>query len=299
MTTILFLLFLSTLIGGIGLTVIGVAAHKGVPAVAKILFALCVPLFLLFSSFTTVDAGSVGIVTKFGKVESIIGPGAHLVLPIVEAVHPMTTQTLVTKPNEDAASHDLQMVKTEITLAYHFDPAYEGYLYEHVADASDNSIERKVVTPAILEAIKSVTARYDAQELVAKRPEVRDGIEAFVKDRLLQYHIIAETVSITSFHFSDEYEKSIEAKVVSVQEAEQAKNILAKVQIEADQKVAAAKGEAEALRAQKEQITPELLQLRTIEMMKEKWDGALPVNYYGGQAPLPIVQTFGSKAAQK
>ena len=52
---------------------------------------------------------------------------------------------------------------------------------------------------------------------------------------------------------------------------------------------AQAKGEAEALKAQKEQITCELLQLRTIEMLKEKWDRHLPESYFGGSAPLPIV----------
>jgi regulator of protease activity HflC (stomatin/prohibitin superfamily) len=80
-------------------------------------------------------------------------------------------------------------------------------------------------------------------------------------------------------------------KQVAQQNAEKAANDLKRIQIEAQQKIAAAEGEAQALKSQKEQITPELLQLRTIEMMREKWDGKLPENYVstgGNNGALPM-----------
>jgi regulator of protease activity HflC (stomatin/prohibitin superfamily) len=159
--------------------------------------------------------------------------------------------------------------------------------------------EPRVITPAILEAIKSVTAQYDVQELVGKRPEVRDKIEAFVTSRLTSYHIVADTTSITDFKFSDQYEQSIEAKVVAQQRAEQAQNDLNRIKVEAQQKIAAAEGEAAALKAQKEQITDNLLALRTIEMLQSKWDGHLPENYYGGTAPLPMMDVLKARKGQK
>jgi prohibitin 2 len=113
-----------------------------------------------------------------------------------------------------------------------------------------------------------------------------------VKSRLLAKHIIPEDVSITNFKFSDQYEQSIEQKQVAEQNAEKAKNVLEQVKTEAQQKIAQAEGEAAALKAQKEQITPELLQLRMIEMLSQKWNGQLPENYYGGSAPLPIVEAL-------
>lgn len=212
----------------------------------------------------------------------------------------VSTKTLVVKPSEDASSLDLQQVHTEVTLAYHFDPDNIAYIYSKLIDSTPNAVETKVVNPAIYEAIKATTSKYKVQELVEKRSQVRDDIEQMVKERIAPYHIIAENVSITDFRFSSEFEKSIEAKQVAQQDAEKASNDLAHIKVEAEQKVAAAQGEAAALKAQKEQITPELLQLRMIEMMREKWDGALPVNYYGGQAPLPVVQSVqGTKAAKQ
>lgn len=253
---------------------------------------LAIPLFFVWLSVVTIDAGTIGVVTRNGDAVRTVDPGAHFLVPFIESNHPITTQTLIVKPDEDAASHDLQMVHTQVTLAYHFDPPFISYIYSHLADSSDNSVERKVVIPAILEAIKASTAQYDAQQLIAERPAVRDRIETFVAARLAPYHIIPETVSITDFHFSKDYEDAIEAKVTAQQSAEKAQNDLTRIKVEAQQKVAAAQGEADALRAQKEQITPELLELRTIEMLSQKWDGHLPESYYGGNAPLPIVDVL-------
>jgi prohibitin 2 len=251
-------------------------------------YGLAILFLFMMVSFTSVPTGTRAVVTRFGNVNRTLEPGAHLLLPFAEFTHEINVQTQTVKPSEHASSHDLQVVATEVTLAFHYDPNYAGYIYSQLAgDARDS-----VIVPSILEAIKSTTALYDAQALISERPKVRDGIEDFVKARLAPYHIVAETVSITDFNFSDEFNKSIEAKVTAQQHAEKAQNDLTRIQIEAQQQVAQAKGEAEALRAQREQITPELLQLRTIEMMKEKWDGRLPETYYGGTAPLPMMEVF-------
>jgi prohibitin 2 len=249
-------------------------------------------LLLLMLSYVEVDAGTIGVVKRQGNPVRQLSPGAHLIRPIVDVVVPVTVQTKIVKPSEDASSHDLQVVHTEVTLAYHVDP-------DHAIDvlvSLNDDAENRVITPAILEAIKATTARYDAQELISERQLVRDAIEDFVKARLAPYHIIAETTSITDFRFSEDYEKAIEAKVTASQLAEKAQNDLARIKIEADQKVAAAEGEAKALEAQKSQITPELIQLRTIEMLRDKWDGHMP-EVVSGSGSIPMLDLL--KAAGK
>lgn len=299
MGTILFLLAFGLLIGGIASTAAkSFAAEKF--AGLGLGLALVIPAFLIFLfavGFSPVDAGSVGVVTRMGAVSGTLPPGPHFVYPFIARVNPVSVKTLVVKPSEDAASHDLQMVHVEVTLAYHFDQTHITEIFTNLIDGGDNAVENKVINPAILESIKASTSQFDAQELVSNRAAVRDKIEAMVKERLAPYHIVAETTSITDFRFSKEYEDSIEQKVVAQQNAEKATNDLTRIKIEADQKVAAAQGEAQALKAQKEQITPELLQLRMIEMLQSKWDGRLPENYYGGSSPLPIVEAL--KGAKK
>lgn len=250
-------------------------------------------------SFTVVDAGQVGVVKRWGQPVRQINPGAHLLLPFAEEVSPVPVQTRVIKPNEDAASKDLQIVHTEITLAYHVDPAYATSILVQL----NNDAEGRVISPAILEAIKAVTARYDVQELISNRSQVRDGIEEFVRDRLAPYHIIAETTSITNFSFSQQYEQAIEAKVTAMQRAEQAQNELNKVKIDSQQqvalavadasaRVARAEAEAKELKLKREQLSPEIIQLRTIE----KWDGQLPQFIVGGGS-VPMLDVL--KAAEK
>ncbi len=73
------------------------------------------------------------------------------------------------------------------------------------------------------------------------------------------------------------FNKAIESKVTAEQQALQAKNVLTKVQFEAEQRIAQATAEAEAIKIQAESISKQggqsYVQLKAIE----KWDGKLPV----------------------
>lgn len=86
------------------------------------------------------------------------------------------------------------------------------------------------------------------------------------------------------------------------QNALKAENDLTRIKIEAEQKVAQAQAEAKALEVQKQQITPELLQLRTIEMMQQHWDGHLPEVYMGGGqggGALPMIDVLKAAGRTK
>lgn len=265
-------------------------AARGIP-----LFVAAGALFILWMSFTTVDAGYRGVVLRFGAVSGrTLQPGPHLIAPFIETVKPISVQVQVEKLDSQAASHDLQVVHTQVTLAYYQDPCCVTDIW---AKLNDDALDR-VVIPAIQEAIKAQTAQFDAEQLVAQRPAVRNGIEQYVRDRLTAHHIDVDAVSITDFNFSDEYNRAIEAKVTAQQNALKAENDLTRIKIEAEQKVTQADAEAKALEVQKQQITPELLQLRTIEMMQQHWDGHLPDVYIGGSGgALPMIDVL--KAAGK
>lgn len=297
MGTLLFLLFILAVVAGLAIQVY-LSLVESTQAKLVIVWRhswlyLVALIFLTLSlSYTEVDAGSVGVVKRFGRPVREAYPGLHFITPFVESLTTVAVQTRIVKPNEDASSLDLQIVHTEVTLAYHVDPEYATF----VLVSLNNDAEQRVINPAIYEAIKATTAKYDVQELIAQRPKVRDDIEEFVKNRIAPYHIVAETTSITDFRFSDQFEQAIEAKVTAQQHAEQASNDLQRIKIEADQKVATAEGEAKALAAQRMQITPELLQLRTIEMLHDKWDGKLP-QVIAGSGSIPMLDML--KAAGK
>src|SRR5579864_6112308 len=256
---------------------------------------LAAATLLALMSFVTVDAGYRGVVLRFGATTGrVLNPGLHFILPFVETSQSISVQVQIEKLDSKASSHDLQEVHTQVTLAYWQDPCCVSDIWSEL----NNDAVARVVVPAIQEAVKANTAHFDAEQLISNRPVVRDGIEGYVRQRLTAHHINVDAVSITDFNFSAEFNAAIEAKVTAAQNALKAENDLKRIQVEAQQKVTQAKAEAEALNVQRTQITPELLQLRTIEMMQAHWDGHLPDVYIGGaNGALPMIDVL--KAASK
>src|SRR4030042_340041 len=102
--------------------------------------------------------------------------------------------------------------------------------------------------------------------------------------------------------FSPEYEKAIEAKQVAQQQVETQRQVLFQREIEAQQKVATAKGEAESILvvaqgqskandALSRSISPILVEYKGIE----KWNGILP-QFTGGAVPFIDLGKMGGGA---
>ncbi len=133
--------------------------------------------------------------------------------------------------------------------------------------------------PVTQEVVKGITAKYTAQELISQREKVRSEIKELLKQRMIAYYIIVDDFSIINFKFSNQFEQAIESKQAADQLAQKAQRDLERIKIEAEQKIAQAKAEAESLRLQKENVTPQLIQLRKIEASIkaiDKWDGHMP-----------------------
>jgi regulator of protease activity HflC (stomatin/prohibitin superfamily) len=298
---LLLLLFVAFLILGVWrATAVTLSVHDGRKVQFNLssgtpFFLASALIFIFWLSFTTIDAGYRGVVLRFGALTGrALEPGPHMIIPVFETVKPISVQVQVEKLDSQAASHDLQVVHTQVTLAYYQDPCCVTDIW---AKLNDDALDR-VVIPAIQEAIKAQTAQFDAEQLIAQRTVVRSGIEQYVRDRLIPHHIDIDAVSITDFNFSEDFNRAIEAKVTAQQNALKAQNDLNRIKIEAEQKITQAGAEAKALELQKLQITPELLQLRTIEMMQQHWDGHLPGVYMAGQGgALPMIDVL--KAAGK
>ena len=67
---------------------------------------------------------------------------------------------------------------------------------------------------------------------------------------------------------------------------------LLRIQVEAEQRIASARAEAEALRLQRQEVTPLLLELRRAENERAaigKWNGQLPTTTVGSGA-MPFIK---------
>lgn len=132
--------------------------------------------------------------------------------------------------------------------------------------------------------MKAATANKTAEEIITKRNDLKQEIDNNLKDRLANYSILIDDVSLVDFTFSPEFSKAIESKQIAEQEAKQAEFIALKASKEAVGEVNRARGQAEAQRLQRQTLTKELLQKQAIE----KWDGRFPT-VMSGNGALPLI----------
>ena len=249
-----------------------------------VLILLGVAIFF-FKPWVQVGAGERGVVQNFGAVQDIVlNEGIHLRVPIMQEVILMDVKIQKAITDAAAASSDLQDVDLSVALNYHIIPDKANVVYQTIGIA----FKERIIDPAIQEVMKAVTARYTAEELITKRPAVSSQMQEALSERLLKSNIAVDAFSIVSFSFSQTFTDAIEAKQTAEQNALKARRDLDRVKVEAEQTIVAAKAEAEALRLQKESISPDLIELRRIEAnLKaiEKWNGILPSVTGAGAVP--------------
>jgi regulator of protease activity HflC (stomatin/prohibitin superfamily) len=235
-------------------------------------------LIVLLDSFGTVNAGERGIRTRFGAVTGVVEQGFYVKLPFIESVRTMSVQVQKEQVEADAASSDLQTVKSQIALNFHLDPARVGDIYQNIGVGYKDT----VIAPALQESMKDTTAKFTAEQLITNREAVRTTMKQTLSDKLIGRGIIVDDMNIVNFDFSVAFNQAIESKVTAEQNALAAKNKLQQVQFEAQQAQAEATGKAQAItiEAQALRDNPQVLELRALE----KWNGVLP-QYTGGAIP--------------
>jgi regulator of protease activity HflC (stomatin/prohibitin superfamily) len=231
------------------------------------LTAVVVPLALasIFGSFAIVKSGYIGVVTTAGKVTGEMQPGIHTKWPFIQHVTKMNVQVQKDQTAATAATNDLQDVTSTVALNYHLDHDQVDNVFVNLSDQYAD----RIIAPTIQEAVKSVSAKYSASELLTKRASVADDITHILITRLQPRGIVVDQLSIVDFRFSREFTASIESKQVAQQNAERAEFTLQQAQ-----------KDAQAQEVVKASLTPEILQQQAIA----KWNGVLPL--YVGQGSI-------------
>lgn len=250
------------------------------------------------SSVVIVPAGHRAVV--FSKVSGInqvpLEEGFHLIMPVVSNAVLFDVRIQKVEFEATASSKDLQDVATKVAINFEPEVLAMSSIYQTYGLAYVDN----VIHPAVQESVKSVTAKYTAEELITRREDVKKEVHAALTELMRPAHLKLVETYITNFSFSEGFTHAIEGKQIAEQEALKARRVLEQVKIEAEQKIASARAEAESLRLQKEQITDKMIQLRRVEaQMKaiEKWDGKMPGIMLGnGATPLVDLSKLTSKS---
>ncbi|MBR3837245.1 MAG: prohibitin family protein [Clostridia bacterium] len=237
--------------------------------VLAVLFAV----FILANSFVIVEAGHTGVVLTLGRVsDGVLQEGFHLKAPFVQEVVKINNRITKLEVNTEAFSKDLQTVSTTLAINYRVDAAKSYSIYKNIG----RDYESVLMTPAVNEVLKAITAQYTAEESVTNRAIISEGLISGLNEKLNGEGLYVTDVNILNFDFSDAFINAIEEKQVAQQQ-------LLKAETEKQTAITNAEAEAETIRikaeaeAEANQIVSQSLSDLIIENKKiEKWNGQLP-----------------------
>ena len=242
--------------------------------IAALVAAIAVlAVFVLANCFTVVEAGHTGVVVTLGKVnEGVLQEGLHVKAPFVQQVVKIDNRIVKLEVATEAFSKDLQTVSTTLAINYRVDTAKSYSIYKNIGA----NYEDVLVTPAVNEVLKAITAKYTAEESVTNRELISDGLVAGLNEKLNSIGLYITDVNIINFDFSEAFITAIEEKQVAQQQ-------LLKAETEKQTAITNAEAEAETIRIKAEaeakanetlnkSLTENVLEYNKIE----KWNGELP-----------------------
>jgi len=250
-----------------------------------VLVALAV---MVFSAFFIVPPGEVAIKTRLGAIVDSYSEGIHFKLPFVESFTKFSIQIQRANIKTQAFSKDLQTMNANLVVNHRIQKETAVSIYRNLGPAYVENI----VDPAVQEVFKAIAARYTAERVISERNALVLELNLEVKERLTKKEIIVTDISVVDLDFTEQFLRAVEDKQVADQQAQMAGKLVEKAKRDAEQQIAKSRGEAEALRMQREQVTPSLIELRKVDAQLkaiEKWNGVLP-GYVGGGLPFISIE---------
>lgn len=249
----------------------------------KNLILMTIVINLTACGFEQVDEGYRGIYTRFGKVEGEpLPPGLHFYNPATSNIFEIEVREQKFENKTQCFTKDTQTVHVNYIVTYYPKQDKIADIYSQFG----HKWEEKVVTPAVEGSVKDAIGQYIADDLVSKREAVKAFAQKEIAEALITRDVIVTRLDIVNLDFEDAFEHAVEAKVVAIQKALEAKNKTVEVEEKAKQTIAAAKAEAESMRIRSQALSQNknLVQYEAVQ----KWDGELPKLIMGGQS-IPMI----------
>lgn len=236
----------------------------GTALVVSSLLALLIP-----GSFHQVEAGEVAVVKTLGKVNGTRMPGTYFDFYLFNDYIYFDTTIQKLEIRTSSYSSDAQTMDIEMTVQYKIDPTKaENILTEYISlDSLSQRIEKVADDNA-----KSILSKYTAMKIIETRasisPEVQEAVKVAIDEK---YYATVTAVNLTNIDFTDEFEKSVEDKVIAEQQKEaaitKAEQELEVAKLTAQAKIVEAEGNAESQKIIA-RASAEAMALKIIELAK-------------------------------
>lgn len=249
----------------------GFTPGKTITAVVTIVLGAA--LTFMSMGLTEVGPGQVGVKVRFGQVQQgTLPPGLHWLFPMVESATIFDGRVQAYNfENIAGATRDLQAVGLSGLINYRIDATKADEILQTIG-GPDVYAQTVFLRPSNT-ALKEITPRYNAAEVIGKRDEIGRLTLANLQERMAPFGIIVERVSVENVSLNQAFLDSVEQKQIAQQALERAdferQTAVKQAEGVRDARITVAEGEAQANDLINDSLTPELLQWATIQKLAE------------------------------
>lgn len=303
-------LFDSTPTGRNDITITPAARTLAKLGAAAVLVLIAASIFFHYvASLTRIGAGYVGVEvvlsgSQRGPSEIPIRTGWVFYSPLRSQIVEFPTFVQTVKwthdMNEGNAANEAMSfnskegmeIYADVSLSYAIDPRRVPDFYVKYRVNDLDRFTHGILRDVVRNSLNEVASTYSTEQIYGEqKTEFLNRVQALIQQRMEPVGVnIQQFGFIGAPRVPSVIAQAITAKAQAIQDAERARNELAKTQAEAAKTiaeadgeakaaVARANGEAEANRIRQSSLTPQLLELRKIENQKsliERWNGQLP-----------------------
>jgi regulator of protease activity HflC (stomatin/prohibitin superfamily) len=234
---------------------------------------------VIFSALVQIGPGQIGVTILFGGVQdNVLKSGLNLVNPLVEVEKlDVKTQAYTMSGVKDEGavkgddaiitlSSDGLTLKLDVTVWFRLS---ENDAPNLLRTLGIDYVE-KIVRPASRTALRDVSVRYTATDIYSsKRDDFANDITKNLEKSFEGRGIVLEKVLLRNVELPDKVKEAIDEKIAAEQRAQQMVYVLQKEKQEAERKQVEARGVSEAQKIISSTISPQYLQWKYIETLKD------------------------------
>lgn len=252
----------------------------------------------LSQCLVVMPTGKVAVVEVLGKVESKpLTPGVHLTNPMAK-ITPFSTRLKDIKETVTATSKEGLNLSIDVSLQYKLDPQQVTQVYENIG-----TDETEIVISRFRSLIREISARYEAREIYGdQRQAISQTLQSSLIAQLQPLGFTVDQALLRNVTLPDSIQAAIQEKLAAQQESERQQFVnekerqaiqfeLEKAQKEAERKRIEAKGISDAQKLLAQGLTPQIIQLKSIEATEKlaESENSKVIIIGGGKDNLPLI----------